>query len=253
MSNWMKHSLIGLVNDLPGEDCHTMFSLAEVEGFCWRIQVIYRDLLAKNAASELQDHEEDVKELVAQAYDILTRTVERLEAEQTDRHKTAELLRTGLTGRPSFDIPRDVLEYLLDIHLSVPKIASIVGVSVSTIRRRMSEYELSVRDTYNRMSDQELDDVLSTANREFPTWGARQMYGYLISQDIRVQHRRVQESLSRIDPEGSFLRRLRCLKRRKYSVPGPQSLWHVDGNHKLIRYLTFFLVSIIILYAGGDW
>ncbi len=29
--------------------------------------------------------------------------------------------------------------------------------------------------------------------------------------------------------------RLRVLSRRQYSVPGPNSLWHIDGNHKLIR------------------
>lgn len=30
--------------------------------------------------------------------------------------------------------------------------------------------------------------------------------------------------------------RLHVLRRRQYSVPGPNSLWHIDGNHKLIRY-----------------
>ena len=32
-----------------------------------------------------------------------------------------------------------------------------------------------------------------------------------------------------------MLRRLQQTQRRKYSVPGPQYLWHMDGNHKLIR------------------
>ena len=26
------------------------------------------------------------------------------------------------------------------------------------------------------------------------------------------------------------------ISRRVYDVPGPNSLWHADGNHKLIRY-----------------
>jgi hypothetical protein len=54
---------------------------------------------------------------------------------------------------------------------------------------------------------------------------------------MRVQFHRVRESQSRIDPEGSMLRRLQYLRRRYYSVRGPQHLWHVDGNHKLIRYM----------------
>ena len=32
-----------------------------------------------------------------------------------------------------------------------------------------------------------------------------------------------------------MLLRLQQTQRRKYSVPGPQHLWHIDGNHKLIR------------------
>ena len=40
-------------------------------------------------------------------------------------------------------------------------------------------------------------------------------------------------SLGRVDPQGTFMRRLICLQRRKYSVAGPQSLWHMDLNHKL--------------------
>ena len=61
------------------------------------------------------------------------------------------------------------------------------------------------------------------------------MYGYLISRGIRVPFHRVHEAQACIDPEGSIIRRLRYLNRWRYSVPGPQWLWHTDGNHKLIR------------------
>ena len=57
----------------------------------------------------------------------------------------------------------------------------------------------------------------------------------LLMQGIRLQYHRVREALSRAAPQGSFLRSLHCINRRRYSVPGPQSLWHIDGNHKLIR------------------
>lgn len=52
---------------------------------------------------------------------------------------------------------------------------------------------------------------------------------------------RVQNSLRRVDPEGSLARQLsmHVLRRRAYRVPAPNSLWHIDGNHKLIR-LVFF-------------
>lgn len=107
-----------------------------------------------------------------------------------------------------------------------------MGVSVSTIRRRMSDFNLSIRATYSPITDEQL---VASAQQQFPNWGNRQMYGYLLNHGMRVQFNHVRESQSQIDPEGSMMRRLQYLHRRCYSVHGPQHLWHVDGNHKLIR------------------
>lgn len=51
------------------------------------------------------------------------------------------------------------------------------------------------------------------------------------------QESRVQESMRRVDQEGVSMRtfQLHTARRRKYSVPAPNSLWYIDGNHKLIR------------------
>ena len=44
--------------------------------------------------------------------------------------------------------------------------------------------------------------------------------------------------LWRTDPSGILLRafQLIVVNRRHYNVPGPRSLWHLDGNHNLIRW-----------------
>jgi len=42
--------------------------------------------------------------------------------------------------------------------------------------------------------------------------------------------------MHRVDPEGVLERSRKPIKRRVYSVPGPHYLWHMDGNHKLIRW-----------------
>ena len=107
------------------------------------------------------------------------------------------------------------------------QIAQLLGVSVRTVRRRMSGFDLSVRSTYSQMSDNQLDEVVGKI---------QQQYGHLLSRGIRIQFHRVRESQSRIDPEGTVLRRLKTLKRRRHGVKGPQHLWHIDGHHKLIRY-----------------
>ncbi|XP_014670828.1 PREDICTED: uncharacterized protein LOC106811640 [Priapulus caudatus] len=40
----------------------------------------------------------------------------------------------------------------------------------------------------------------------------------------------------RVDPAGVALRSQKAIKRRTYAVEAPNSLWHLDGNHKLIRW-----------------
>ena len=37
-----------------------------------------------------------------------------------------------------------------------------------------------------------------------------------------------------VDPQGADDRRCRRIRRRVYSVPYPNFIWHLDGNHKLI-------------------
>ncbi|CAL8378800.1 unnamed protein product [Boreogadus saida] len=71
-----------------------------------------------------------------------------------------------------------------------------------------------------------------------PTTGYRMVKGRLRSLGIHIQWRRVAASLHRVDSLGilSRLSGLGCIMRRTYSVRAPLSLWHVDTNHKLIRY-----------------
>ncbi|XP_026076638.1 uncharacterized protein LOC113054983 isoform X2 [Carassius auratus] len=71
--------------------------------------------------------------------------------------------------------------------------------------------------------------------------------GHIRSRELHIQKHRVLASLRRVDPEGMELRRLRLrtARRRRYSVPAPNSVWHIDGNHKLIRWR-------IVIHGGID-
>ena len=88
------------------------------------------------------------------------------------------------------------------------------------------------------MSNENLDVIVSSIYTEFPNCGIRRMKGFLLARGIRIQWERVRASLWRVDPEGILLRsmQLNLVRRRHYSVPGPLSLWHLDGNHKIIRW-----------------
>ena len=75
------------------------------------------------------------------------------------------------------------------------------------------------------MSDDQLDMIVSEIQAQFPTAGNRQMCGLLRARGVRIQFHRVREAQRCVDPEGSFMRRLHSLYRRRYSVAGPQHLW----------------------------
>ena len=73
------------------------------------------------------------------------------------------------------------------------------------------------------------------------------MIGYLLARGYRVQGKRVRESMRRVDPEGVIERSisLNIIQRRRYSVPSPMALWHMDGQHKLVRYNPLHIISLL--------
>ena len=111
----------------------------------------------------------------------------------------------------------------------------MLGVSVSTVQQHMTEFDLPISATYATLTDDELDSLVSNIQNHFPNCGNRRMEGQLLALGFRIQQHRIQEAQRRVDPEGSMLRRLNALQRHVYMVAAPLSLWHIDGNHKLIR------------------
>ena len=124
-------------------------------------------------------------------------------------------MQTGLVGRPSFAVSSGQLQYLIENGFSVPQIADLIGVSVRTICRRMSDFGLFIRSQYSTVSDSELDGIVTVIQAQFPTCGNRQMQGNLLSRGYRIQQSRVREAQRRIDPAGAVVRRLHALNRRQ--------------------------------------
>lgn len=141
----------------------------------------------------------------------------------------------GRLGRPKLVISQEQLETLLEMRFDCPTIAELFGVSLSTIRRRMTDYGLTVRSCYSTLSDQELDHLVLQLKYDYPSSGYRVIDGILRSQGFRIQQNRIRSCMQRIDPNGAIVRWFDTIHRRKYKVQGPLSLWHIDGNHKLIR------------------
>nr|XP_006818681.1 PREDICTED: uncharacterized protein LOC102800480 [Saccoglossus kowalevskii] len=141
-------------------------------------------------------------------------------------------------GRPPYLISQEQLRYLVDSGFSTKYIGELIGVSTRTVKRRMREFDIRIRDTYSTITDTELDGLVDSVLKDFPNCGYRRMTGFLINKGVRLQQRRLRGSMHRVDPVGVLLRSLEIYStpRRPYNVYAPLSLWHIDGLHKLIRW-----------------
>ena len=137
-------------------------------------------------------------------------------------------------GRPKFAIEKEQLEYLSSMSFSWVQIAQILGVSRMTIYRRRVEFGLLI-DPSTSIADSDLKSIIISLRNEFPEIGESIAWGHLRSMKIRVSRERVRYALRESDPLTSALRWRGILtKRRPYSVPGPNSLWHI-GKHNYYR------------------
>jgi hypothetical protein len=243
MSSWILDTLRRVVCDLGAYQNGEPVPLDVLESFLIALERVYRELLMKESISALTSGEREACELIRNSMTVLLNLRDVQIRNEGNGSVPSNLIEmeNPIIGRPKFCIGLEQLSMLLEHRFSVPQIADMLGVSVSTIRRRMTEYGLSVAATYSSLSDDDLDTLTKEIQQIFPMCGNRQMMGQLLARGIRVQQYRVRESQRRIDPEGSMLRRLNSIHRRVYKVYAPRALYHIDGNHKLIRLILCFV------------
>ncbi|KAK3747006.1 hypothetical protein QZH41_011963 [Actinostola sp. cb2023] len=228
--NLLHQSLCGVIRQLENSNNDS----DSLDSICYRLDWLYNALVRyldvnNNARSE------QVVNLVRDAKDHLSLNSAYM---ANVPGYSVEQLADGNRGRPKFNITKEQLEFLLERGFSLPNIASILGVSLRTIERRINKFNISTRLFYSEIDDDTLDDTIRDISRTFPSAGYRRMTGFLLSRGIRVQQERIRLSMRRVDPEGVLLRSLQLttVRRRKYQVYAPLALWHIDGNHKLIRW-----------------
>ena len=143
---------------------------------------------------------------------------------------TPTLASTG--GRPPYDITKEQIETLRDTGLNWKAIANFLGVSDRTLHRRRLEF--GVAPSFSEIGDAELDEQVRAILQLTPYSGETYVRGGLKARDVRVQRARVRKSLYRVDAIGRSIRNRYAICRRVYNVHGPNHLWHIDSNHKLI-------------------
>ena len=82
----------------------------------------------------------------------------------------------------------------------------MLGVSEATVRR-YRVFQISSR-SYSDISDEELDNKITSIKEDFHQSGYRIVAGILRADGIFVQNRRVLESMRRVDLEGVIMRSL---------------------------------------------
>ena len=81
-----------------------------------------------------------------------------------------------------------------------------------------------------------MDQIIREVKDVHPNDGERMIIGHLAQRGVILQRARIRASIHRIDPVNTAIRRSVALRRRVYHVDGPNSVWHLDGHHKLIRW-----------------
>ena len=145
-----------------------------VESIRTRLQSLFRTAMNISATVTLP---ESVFEQIAQSVALLDSQHEIEDGSSTSYH--CEVESTGERGRSRFVITRDQLEYLLANDFSVSKIALLLGVSPSTIRRRMAQFRISVADTYTVVSDEQLTEEIRDVKTNHPNSGYRAVWSQL--------------------------------------------------------------------------
>ena len=139
-------------------------------------------------------------------------------------------------GRPSHEVDSREVQFLLSKGFTKTKIAEILGVSRQTLYNKISTWGQSQFLKYSAISDASLDLKVRDIKTTHPNDGEVMLAGHLMSQGIRVQRAKLRASLHRVDPAGTAERRSVAVRRRVYHVDAANDVWHIDGNHKLIRW-----------------
>ena len=120
------------------------------------------------------------------------------------------------------------------------RIANCLGVSVSTVRRRLRDNDISLDRSYSAISDTDLDQLIRNIRSHFPRIGCGQMRAMLeADHGLRIQRCRVRMAMRRVDPvdpAGAAIRWSEAHVRRRYNVYGANALWHIDTHHSLVRW-----------------
>lgn len=189
-------------------------------------------------------------ELVSQGFeDALAQSSQHIDHPLTWVHEV------GVSGRPRIVIDREWLTWAIE-RRNTSDVARFLGCSRPPVAAHLRLYNLrepseapfiitrnprnprellheqvySVSGFVSGWSDGELDNVICHLRVHYPRAGIVMLHGHIQAMGQNVPRERVRLSLRRVDPNHRLFQRT-IIDRRQYWVPGPNYLWHHDGQH----------------------
>ena len=161
---------------------------------------------------------------------------------------SAEVTHRPGRGRPVFSVEKDQIEYLHSLHFSWPEISNLLGISRMTLYRRRRDFGL-LQLTPNRVvSSDELIGIIQQLRHDNPYCGETMIMGHLRAMDVKVTRDKLRSIIRAIDPLNTALRwQHNSTSRRPYSVPGPNSLWHLGERLFVKLPFKFSHTSVYII------
>ena len=180
----------------------------------------------QNSIISLLDSLDELLDLLPQIASKWQKHIDDLEVHSITSRYHLQLQSSSQRGRPCLNIMQDQLEYLRLLSFSWSDISRMLGVSRMTIYRRRMQYGM-IFEPSQSVSDGQLMEIIHQARHELPDLGQAMLAGRLRAMGLHVTRDRIREAIRRSDPLNTALRWHNVTTRRPYSVPGPNSLWHI--------------------------
>ena len=124
-----------------------------------------------------------------------------------------------------------MVDYGLHAPLEPPILHTVSETSPPTITfTQIHSYTACV----SQQTDEELDYEIQLLHQHFPNAGITMLHGHFCQMGENVPCEWICQALNQISPANHSFH-CPCLRRRRYQVPGPNYLWHHDGQHGMLH------------------
>ena len=118
----------------------------------------------------------------------------------------------------------------------------MLGCSARTVRRRQRDLEhetgapLTLQPSV--LTNDELDTIVNRILETFPHYGRSMVIGMMAANGYNIPELRIRSSIDRVRGAPGRFFGSRPIHRRKYYVPAANSLWHHDGQHGALCWVS---------------